>query len=508
MVNSNNLGETRLQIAIHDTPFKISGKTVEELNITVIRIDIIRTIDNKLITLSEKEQKMDILKIYSNAPVVLSDVSLEPGTYDQLRLVLKDDSTIKIDGEIFDIKIPSGEQSGLKLNGPFEIVKGKLFRINIDFIAEKSVLWTKGQGYKLKPVIQISSTSDIVGYFRGELSIDSKYGSSQIILELKSDNTFRMKISNYPDYTLKGNYFYNSIDRKLKFYEFSLDASNLIQEVKDKILKDMTSLVFPVKEWALDELILIDIYQKECRLCKVSDFSFSSEYLSTKIFVSLQYPNFNMDKKNVVVKIEICDSDFPFVYEISKFVGKSTNLIVNIPNFYIKDINQKIRATSFIFENSEDMNFEVGVYNGIGTLMLKGSTILESSNNPWIEEKYYFVNKNGVNNVEINFIQMLNIKANISDNLEDINISWNNFPGASKYCLLILTKKQIEDKWALSYQKITFSTNINTNIKKFVTPINSGVVIRAEVYALDSSNKLDTKNKSGALFMDSITFIK
>ena len=151
--------ETRIQVSIHDEPFKLSGKNVEELNIEVVRIDL--TKGDKKITVFEDIRQMDILKITANDPVVLSNVSIEAGTYDQLRLVLSNNSTIKVDGEIFPIKIPSGQQSGVKLDGPFTIPEGKLFKLVIDFVASESVIYNKGQGYSLKPVIKVSSIETV-----------------------------------------------------------------------------------------------------------------------------------------------------------------------------------------------------------------------------------------------------------------------------------------------------------------------------------------------------------
>jgi hypothetical protein len=138
-------GDTRLVVAMHDAPFKMEGRDVQELNITVEQMVIIDGNDRH-ITILREERKLELLGILRSNPVVLSDVSVEPGTYKELRLVLKDDSTIKVDGEVFPIKIPSGSQSGLKLKGPFVIPNGKLFRLIIDFVAKESVHWNKGQG--------------------------------------------------------------------------------------------------------------------------------------------------------------------------------------------------------------------------------------------------------------------------------------------------------------------------------------------------------------------------
>ncbi len=41
ILNDNN-GTTHFQVRIHDEPFKSSGKTVTELNITVIKVDIVK----------------------------------------------------------------------------------------------------------------------------------------------------------------------------------------------------------------------------------------------------------------------------------------------------------------------------------------------------------------------------------------------------------------------------------------------------------------------------------
>lgn len=80
-------------------------------------------------TILDEERSMDILAISRADPVVLSNVSVEPGTYKELRLVLIDNSTIQVDGQVFPIKVPSGSQSGLKLKGPFVIPAGKLFQL-------------------------------------------------------------------------------------------------------------------------------------------------------------------------------------------------------------------------------------------------------------------------------------------------------------------------------------------------------------------------------------------
>ena len=67
-------GMTLLEIRIHDEPFKKSGKTVTELNITVKEINIVNE-DGDVIPCPMKEiKRLNILDIAKSNPVVLSSV--------------------------------------------------------------------------------------------------------------------------------------------------------------------------------------------------------------------------------------------------------------------------------------------------------------------------------------------------------------------------------------------------------------------------------------------------
>ena len=57
----------------------------------------------------------------------------------------------------YPLEVPSGTQSGLKLIHPFEIIEGGNTVLFLDFDAEKSVVNTGNDQYKLKPTIKILS---------------------------------------------------------------------------------------------------------------------------------------------------------------------------------------------------------------------------------------------------------------------------------------------------------------------------------------------------------------
>ncbi|MBR6198967.1 MAG: hypothetical protein IKQ61_01740 [Spirochaetales bacterium] len=67
-------GMTLLEIRIHDEPFKKSGKTVTELNITVKEINIVSESGDVIPCPMKEIKRLNILDIAKSNPVVLSSV--------------------------------------------------------------------------------------------------------------------------------------------------------------------------------------------------------------------------------------------------------------------------------------------------------------------------------------------------------------------------------------------------------------------------------------------------
>ena len=114
---------------------------------------------------------VDLLTL-ENVSLLLGSSELAPNKYTQLRIFLKEEATLVLEGEegedskvIKTLEIPSSANAGIKLNRPFEIVEGMITELTIDFDAEKSVIKTGNGKYKMKPVISVSSET----YSTGEL---------------------------------------------------------------------------------------------------------------------------------------------------------------------------------------------------------------------------------------------------------------------------------------------------------------------------------------------------
>lgn len=124
------------------------------------------------ITLSPAK-KINLLNLTNGVLQDLGSTTLEAGHYTQIRLVLDSNAngsanTVVPTGGTAEksLDTPSAVQSGIKLNGEFDVAAGQKSDIVLDFDACKSVV-TKGNGsYALKPVIKMipAALNGIDGY--------------------------------------------------------------------------------------------------------------------------------------------------------------------------------------------------------------------------------------------------------------------------------------------------------------------------------------------------------
>ena len=478
----------------------------------------------------DKTRSMDILAISRDDPVVLSNVAVEPGIYKELRLILSDDSIIQVDGEVFDIKIPSGEQSGLKLKGPFEIPRGKLFRLTIDFVASESVIYNKGQGYMLKPVLRISDTSEITGIFRGNLEFSNSLGPCETLLELRANGTARLRIASYPKYTLYADYKYNSSTKTVALTNTELSAPGLNRRQLKQVIKEIPdTIALPIKQWSLDSIIIIDTGGLTCNLYRVDEFNFSPGLTFTEFTLNIDYPDNSKIGKKAVVEIHFIDSGMPSLISLNEFDGNRIIENVEILNSYIQGSSTRIAIISYIFDDENDFNINADI-SGILDVFMNGSRFLESSNNPWQREKHIFnLQRDGSQTFTVNFPTRLNIELDHT-NYPTV-LRWDPYPDADNgYVAVIMANNKnnsfhpVDNIGNTLWQVVFHGYTPNNEIKIysdgvrfidgygsdgiiFSPSVNHGDILRAEVFVLDSSGILDTNKYEGALFMDSLNYL-
>lgn len=111
----------------------------------------------------------NLLDFTNGMDTLLAEQELAAGKVSQMRLVLGDDNQVKKNGEYYELKTPSSQQSGLKFNIHADLVEGVTYKLWIDFDAGRSIV-EKGNGtFSLKPVIR-TFTEATSGAIKGEVS--------------------------------------------------------------------------------------------------------------------------------------------------------------------------------------------------------------------------------------------------------------------------------------------------------------------------------------------------
>ncbi|MCH7904749.1 MAG: DUF4382 domain-containing protein [Armatimonadetes bacterium] len=135
-----------LNIFMADAPLQ----NITALNITIDRIEA--HLDGQWVEIETDPQTIDLLTLTQNETMIGS-AGVPSGTYTQIRLFLSE-ATVTDDTGTHDVQIPSGAQTGLKLNVDATVGEGTV-EILLDFNVQKSLTRTGNGQYKLKPVIPV-----------------------------------------------------------------------------------------------------------------------------------------------------------------------------------------------------------------------------------------------------------------------------------------------------------------------------------------------------------------
>jgi hypothetical protein len=169
----------QLRLLLSDSP--VDG--ADSVWVKFIRVEARREVngEDKWEVVSRGDREFDLLTLQNERTAVLADSVLPVGIYKELRLFLaegggspiggpgfRSPNRIVIDGESYPLKVPSGEQSGLKLKGEFEIKRDTLTLLLLDFNVRTSVLERGDRDeFLLKPKLDMFGVQ-ISGSITGE----------------------------------------------------------------------------------------------------------------------------------------------------------------------------------------------------------------------------------------------------------------------------------------------------------------------------------------------------
>jgi len=144
-------GTTDLRIRMTDAPFDASEVNVD---IRQVRVNFGDDSTGGWIDLDTHAGIYNLLDLTNGIDTLIAHDTVQAGTLRQIRFVLGDENDITINGVNYPLTIPSGSESGLKINLNKRLNAG-LDSLLIDFDAALSIIQTGNGEYKLKPVLKI-----------------------------------------------------------------------------------------------------------------------------------------------------------------------------------------------------------------------------------------------------------------------------------------------------------------------------------------------------------------
>lgn len=139
-----------LQIFLTDDP-----ADYDQVNIDLQEVWVKIKDSTDLYLLQTNQGIYDLLQLQNGLDTLIATDSLPPGEALELRLVLGQDNSIMVDSTLHELKVPSAQQSGLKIKLQQILVQDSLSSVTIDFDAGKSVVEQGNGGFLLKPVIRV-----------------------------------------------------------------------------------------------------------------------------------------------------------------------------------------------------------------------------------------------------------------------------------------------------------------------------------------------------------------
>lgn len=164
--NSPQGTKGRINVHLTDSPYPID--LIKSAFVTIDKVEIRQRLESdqgenedSFIVISEANIEIDLLKLTNGITEQIASVDLEAGTYNQIRLHVVDATIVLTDGTEFDLKVPSGESSGLKIkfDPEIQITEGQTSDVLLDFDVSRSFvvkgnIGSKINGFNFKPVVR------------------------------------------------------------------------------------------------------------------------------------------------------------------------------------------------------------------------------------------------------------------------------------------------------------------------------------------------------------------
>jgi hypothetical protein len=177
-------GDGRVTVSITDAPVDVAQEVWVKVTGVAFKPEggapeIVQNFTPRTLNLLQYQQ--------GDAAVLLDDVPFTAGRYQWLRLIIESepnvrDSYVMVDGAECELHVPSGAESGLKMNRGFSITADGSLALTIDFDLRQSLRAPPGQasgtsdactqGYLMRPTLRLVDDAN-VGAVSGTVSFEA-----------------------------------------------------------------------------------------------------------------------------------------------------------------------------------------------------------------------------------------------------------------------------------------------------------------------------------------------
>ncbi|MBI1221443.1 MAG: DUF4382 domain-containing protein [Bacteroidetes bacterium] len=162
--NGDGMGNSSMNVHMTDAP-----GPYDEVNVDVKGLEVHSDVNGWQTIPLNNPGVYDLLKLTNGLDTLLGSVTVPSGTISQFRLTLGPNNTVKVNGTVFDLTTPSGQQSGIKIQVHENLLPGITYDFTLDFDAGKSIVHTGNDRYILKPVIRAVTAANN-GIISGQLN--------------------------------------------------------------------------------------------------------------------------------------------------------------------------------------------------------------------------------------------------------------------------------------------------------------------------------------------------
>ena len=170
-------GSDDLENEIHEVKIYLTDDPLdaEEVNVEILSVVLVGEDEKTEIELNTQSGIYNLLDFQGDVDILIASGNYDLSTITEIRLILGENNTIKIDGMTYPLTIPSGAKSGLKIKINEDVTDLSLVSLLIDFDACKSVKEVNGE-YKLSPVITYKGDRNVKSLDLAEIiELDSCY---------------------------------------------------------------------------------------------------------------------------------------------------------------------------------------------------------------------------------------------------------------------------------------------------------------------------------------------